>query len=179
MNADGQLVLAAVLEEDAGEYECHPMNRYGGFATTQLITVWGRCLLHLLISLLPLFPSSSSSTSSSYSLPPPPPPPPPPSPSYFPPPPLPVLPNITFAENPVVGILDATITLTCPVTGIPNPSVSWRLPNGNTPPGNPSSISLGPPLSVANEGSYTCVATNAAGSVTQSLQLLIRGECKV
>ena len=87
-----------------------------------------------------------------------------------------VIPNITFPENPVTGVLDDTITLTCPVTGSPTPSVSWRLPNGNTPPGNPTELTVGPPLSVANEGNYTCVTENSAGSVNKSLELQIRGE---
>ena len=87
-----------------------------------------------------------------------------------------MIPNITFPENPVTGVLDDTITLTCPVTGSPTPSVSWRLPNGNTPPGNPTELTVGPPLSVANEGNYTCVTENSAGSVNKSLELQIRGE---
>ena len=88
-----------------------------------------------------------------------------------------VLPNITFPENPVTGVLDDAIVLKCPATGSPTPSVSWRLPNGNTPPGNPTELTLGPSLSLANEGNYTCVAENSAGSMNKSVELQIRGKC--
>ena len=87
-----------------------------------------------------------------------------------------MLPNITFEENPVTGILDDSITLTCTAGGIPAPSISWRLPNENTPLNDPEELTVGPPLSLASQGSYTCVTTNAAGSTNKTLQLQIRGE---
>ena len=80
--------------------------------------------------------------------------------------------------NPVLG---EEFSIECTVSGIPQPTVSWefngrKLEEGDklrivaTADGRTSSVEVAVATSEFN-GIYTCIATNNAGSVSQSVRI--------
>lgn len=65
------------------------------------------------------------------------------------------------------------ISLSCPATGVPPPAISWRKEN-ETLLQSGTELILGA-VNYENEGRYTCVATNIAGSAEASSDLAVEG----
>ncbi|XP_072420890.1 ADAMTS-like protein 3 isoform X1 [Chiloscyllium punctatum] len=67
--------------------------------------------------------------------------------------------------------LGATITITCPVVGMPEPKVMWRM-KGGLLGGNSVLLQNGSlvlkNVTLANRGTYDCIATNEIGQATAS-----------
>ncbi|XP_075689566.1 hemicentin-1 [Rhinoderma darwinii] len=89
-----------------------------------------------------------------------------------------VRPSIKPEQSPISVLMLRSITLQCIATGIPSPHITW-LKNGlpvNIVKGNIKMESFGRILQfkstlLEDDGLYTCVATNAAGEVEQSIVL--------
>lgn len=108
------------------------------------------------------------------------------------------LPEITSinqggCEQPSLVIVDSDkdTPLTCEVFGIPIPSVQWFFtpldggsstqPNTQQLPGSEDGSVIGVivlmlPDDILNEGSYTCVATNPIGMVSQTIDVVFRSK---
>ena len=76
----------------------------------------------------------------------------------------------SFSPTPVDinGIENTVFTLTCSVNGDPPPFVQWSLGGLVFPSGSNLIFS---PLLRANAGSYTCSATNIAGTISKTIYL--------
>ncbi|XP_051235929.1 ADAMTS-like protein 3 isoform X2 [Dicentrarchus labrax] len=74
--------------------------------------------------------------------------------------------------------LGSNLTLDCPVTGVPQPNVTWHRKNG---PLDAGAVSLQSGslwirnVSLHNQGTYSCTATNAIGNSTASTVLQVYG----
>ncbi len=84
-------------------------------------------------------------------------------------------PRIQPAPSLLKALIGQTVTLPCVVQGEPSPEVSWchnGLPVGvkNTTPLRIQQVSL------ADQGTYQCVARNSAGQETLEIKLEILGE---
>lgn len=85
-----------------------------------------------------------------------------------------VKPRIQPAPSLLKALVGQTVTLPCVVQGEPSPEVTWfhnGLPLGvNTTPLRIQQVSL------ADQGTYQCVARNSAGQETLEIKLEILGE---
>jgi len=88
-----------------------------------------------------------------------------------------VKPLIAYASPSVETLQGRDVTLMCVVLlGNPPPTITWykmgeRLTNHDDGNGHLSLADVG----VADEGEYTCVASNAGGNATQTTQLDVHG----
>ncbi|XP_073439014.1 hemicentin-1 [Dendrobates tinctorius] len=97
-----------------------------------------------------------------------------------------VHPSIKPEQSPVSVLMLKSITLQCIATGFPSPHITW-LKNGlpfNVVKGNIRVESFGRMLQfkstlLEDDGKYTCVATNAAGEVEQSIVLKVHEPPKI
>ncbi|XP_042370375.1 hemicentin-2-like, partial [Plectropomus leopardus] len=72
----------------------------------------------------------------------------------------------------------ANLTLDCPVTGVPQPTVTWNRKNRPLDAGTvslPSGSLWIRNVSLHNQGTYSCSATNAIGKSTASTVLQVYG----
>ena len=114
---------------------------------------------------------------------------------------LPVIPNITFPRDTEFTYTvneTESVVFTCSATGIPPPEISW-MRNGVRFNQNNTRVTVSDPTMPelystdggdtyfvsrnltldstmdSDSGTYTCVASNVAASVTQHLQLTVQG----
>ncbi len=76
-------------------------------------------------------------------------------------------PSISYQTGNQFIVVGAELSLSVTADGFPAPTYQWRK-NGVDVSGATASVFVVPSASLADAGSYTCVATNSAGSVTSS-----------
>lgn len=86
--------------------------------------------------------------------------------------------NVSFVEG------DSPGTFVCTARGYPEPQLSWRYSGGDIPPGITHTAVQGQlqwnrPISFADEGVYSCVATNEINTTEATLNVLVKGQCAV
>lgn len=82
-----------------------------------------------------------------------------------------VTPTITGLTNQATAV-GSTVTLAATVGGVPTPALQWRRDGTNLAGAAASSLVI-PNAQAADSGTYSLVASNAAGSVTNSLTLTV------
>ena len=91
-------------------------------------------------------------------------------------------PLIAYTSPNVETLEGRDVTLMCVVLlGNPPPTITWykmgeRLTNHDDVANGNGHLSIDD-VSVDDEGEYTCVASNAGGNATQTIQLDVHGRC--
>ena len=96
------------------------------------------------------------------------------------------MPAAVSAGDVIANVSGANIALTCVFRGITLPTVAWTKMGGGAVGGTTNTVGLTTPYQVrstltfttlakANEGRYTCTATNSNGTASQQVQLTVQG----
>ena len=91
---------------------------------------------------------------------------------------------ISSGSSRMVAVSDARTFLQCEAQGMPRPSVTWRR-DGVPIPSNSDKHRQHPSgsldfsyVTVNDTGSYKCTATNIAGSMSSTVELIVHSEFK-
>eukprot|EP00118_Oscarella_pearsei_P004915 m.21825 g.21825 ORF g.21825 m.21825 type:complete len:1518 (+) comp28230_c0_seq1:714-5267(+) len=87
-----------------------------------------------------------------------------------------VPPNITSSFYDVTLVEETSFNFTCNASGRPFPSVQWTNPSGTVIQSSQREILDFTNIKQTDSGTYTCVASNAAGQTKKSVTLTVQGK---